>query len=160
MQKHCFPEHGVPDISYISTYTHLNGGKKKAQLFSCGLCRNAELRVCMLRNSSALHTCKTHHHSGLILISSCNQTLRLQGSLGQRKKLPKATQLSSISRRKGCKLNGHEAVVSIIYLLLNLFHLPSEVSQWQINWLHHTILLSSYYSVSAEDWMSSHLLTT
>lgn len=118
-------------LTFIYKYIHtpLRRKKKKAQLFSCGLCRNAELRACMLRNSSSLSTCKTHHHSDLILISSCNQTLKLQGSLGQRKKLPKATQLSSISRRKGCKLNGHEAVVSIIYLLLNLFHLPSEVSQ-------------------------------
>lgn len=50
-----------------------------------------------------------HHRSDLIFISSCNQTFRLQGSLGQRKKLPKATQLSLISRRKGCELNGRKA---------------------------------------------------
>lgn len=46
-------------------------------------------------------------------------------------------------------------VMSIIYLLLNLFHLPSEVSQWQIDRLECAILLSSYYSVSAEDGMFS-----
>lgn len=51
----------------------------------------------------------TYCRSGLIFISSCNLTFRLQGSLGQRKKLPKATQLSLISRRKGCKLNGLKA---------------------------------------------------
>lgn len=65
-----------------------------------------------LTNPSTHSTCC---HSGLIFISSCNQTFRLQGSLGQRKKLPKATRPSLISRRKGCVLNGLKAS-SVNYL--------------------------------------------
>lgn len=102
-KNHYFPEHRVPDILYIYFYI-------QKMLCCCGPHRHGARRD---STRSQIHLLTAHVNtycrSGLIFISSCNQTFRLQGSLGQRKKLPKATQPSLISRRKGCVLNGLKA---------------------------------------------------
>lgn len=100
MQKNTTSQSNDCLTFYIYTHTHFYLQKA---LCSRGPCRQAE-------EGEAAHTpnpplpehVNTYGRSGLVFISSRNQTFRLQGSLSQRKKLPKATQPSLISRRKGC----------------------------------------------------------
>jgi len=117
----------------IHTHTHFYVQK---MLCSCGPCRHA---VEGDRTRSQIHLLTAHvntyRRSSLIFIPSCNQTFRLQGSLHQRKNLPKQRtcqkQLSHFyyQGEKVVSWMDPRLVMSIIYLLLNLFHLLSQVSQ-------------------------------
>lgn len=88
-------------FTYIYIYTQFYLQKA---LCSRGPCKQAEEgEAAHAPNPPLAAHVNTYRCSGLVFISSRNQTFRLQGSLSQRKKLPKATQPSLISRRKGCR---------------------------------------------------------
>lgn len=121
-------------------------------LCSRGPCRQAE-------EGEAAHTPNTCEHlsplrSSFYFLPQSN--IQAAGEPEPKKEAAKSNSaVFNIKEKRLQSWMDSRLVMSIIYLLLNLFHLPSEVSQWQIDRLECAILLSSYYSVSAEDGMSS-----
>lgn len=154
-KKHYFPEQWVPDILYIYTHTYtllLTEGS----LLSWALQAGRGRRGCSHSQPSTLSTCE---HLWLLRSSFYfhpQSNIQAAGEPEPKKEAAKSNSaVFNIKEKRLRSWMDSRLVMSIIYLLLNLFHLPSEVSQWQIDRLECAILLSSYYSVSAEDGMSS-----
>lgn len=133
-------------ILYASTH--------RKTLCSRGPCRHSVEGETAHTNPSPHSTCKHLSPLRSNFYFPLQSNIQVAGDLGPKKKLPKAMQPSFNITKKRLSWTDSRLVMSIIYLLLNLFHLPSQVSQWQIDWLDCAILLPSHYSVSTENGMS------
>lgn len=142
-------------FTYIYIYTHtvlLTEGS----LLSWALQAGRGRRGCSRSQPSTRSTCE---HLSLLRSSFYflpQSNIQAAGEPEPKKEAAKSNSaVFNIKEKRLQSWMDSRLVMSIIYLLLNLFHLPSEVSQWQIDRLECAILLSSYYSVSAEDGMFS-----